>query len=87
MCLVLEEISGLAMIKLLDLRTVCTNTNKMKFIRNTGFLDITNNSSEPPIFGKQEALGIVDLVSIGYYKVNQSILQYHLNPFYEFKPL
>ena len=32
------------MIKLLDLKTGCTNTIKMKFIRNTRHLDVTNSS-------------------------------------------
>ena len=62
------------MIKLIDLKTGCTNTIKLKFVRNTGFLNVTNNSSEPLIFSKDEALGVVDLRSIGYYKVKQSTL-------------
>ena len=41
----IDEISGLAMIRLPDVKSDCTNTIKVKFIRNTGFLDITNNSS------------------------------------------
>ena len=50
----IDEISGLAMIKLLDLETGCTKAIKVKFVRNTGFLDMTNNSSEPLIFNKDE---------------------------------
>ena len=34
------------MIKLLDLKTGCTNTIKVKFISDTGFLDVANYSSE-----------------------------------------
>ena len=56
-----DEISKLAMIKLLDLKTSFTNIIKVKFIRNTGFLDVSNNSSKKIIFGKDESLGIVDL--------------------------
>ena len=44
-----DEISGLVMIKLLDPKTGCTNIMKAKFIRNTGFLDVTHNSTEPLI--------------------------------------
>ena len=40
----------------------CTNTKKVKCIRNTAFPDVTNNSSEPLIFSKEEALGVVDLL-------------------------
>ena len=43
------ETSVIAMIKLLDLNTGCTNKIKGKFIRNTGFLGVTNKSSEPII--------------------------------------
>ena len=60
---------------------------KVKFIRNTQNLDITNNSSEIPICIKKEALGLVDWRSIGYYKVTQSTIQHHLQHYYEFKPL
>ena len=56
----------------------------MKFVRNAGFLDVTNNSSEPIILNKDEALGI--LRSIGYYKVKQSTTQHNLNH-YQFRPL
>ena len=34
----IDEMSGLAMIKLLDLKTGCTNMIKVKFITNTRFL-------------------------------------------------
>ena len=37
----IDEISELAMIKLLDLQTGCANTIKVKFIRNNGFRDVT----------------------------------------------
>ena len=41
----------------------------MTFIRNTGFHDVTNNSSETFIFSTDEAL--VDLRSSGYHEVEQ----------------
>ena len=80
----IDEISGLTLFKLLDLKTGCTNTIKVKFIRNLGFLDVTNNSSALLIFTKDETLGILDLRSIGYYKVKQSIIQHHSKPYYKF---
>ena len=52
------------MIRLLDLKTGCASTIKLKFIRNTGYLDVSNNSLEKLIFSKDEALGVVDLISI-----------------------
>ena len=59
---------------------------KVKVIRKTGSLEVTKTSSEPLIFSKDEVLGVVDL-SIGYYKVNQSMILCHLQPCYVFKPV
>ena len=42
----IDEMSKLAMIKLLDLTTGCNNTIKLRCIGNTGYLDLTNNSSD-----------------------------------------
>ena len=54
----------------------CTDTIKVKFIRNTEFLDVTNNSSETHIFSENEALGVVGLRSSGYYIMKQSTIQH-----------
>ena len=59
----IDEISRLAMIKLLDFKTGRTNTFEGKVFQNTGFLDVTNNSSGRLILSKDEAVGIVDLRS------------------------
>ena len=82
-----DEISALAMIKLFDYKTGCTNMIKVTFIRNTRFLEVTNNSSAPLIFGKDETVDVVHLRSIEYYKEKQSIIQHHVKPHDEFKPL
>ena len=66
------------MFKLLDLKTGCNNTMKVKLIRNIGFLSVTNSSSETLIISRDEEIGIVDLRSIGYYEVKQSTKQHHL---------
>ena len=39
----MDEISGLVNIRLLNHKTGYTNTIKVKYVRNTGFLDVTNN--------------------------------------------
>ena len=83
----IDEISGLAIIKLLDLKNACANTMKVKFIRNIVFLDETNNSSEQLIFSKDEAWGIVGLKSIRYYEVEQSVVWHWLKVYCEFKAL
>ena len=44
---------------------------KLKFIRNKATLDITNNTRETIIFHKKRLLGVLDLRSLGYYKIKQ----------------
>ena len=48
-------------------------------------LDITSSSSETLILGPKEALGILDLRSLGYYKIWQGVLQQNISKFYEFE--
>ena len=53
-----DEISGLAIIKLLDKPTQRIIMLKVKFTRNTAILDVMNSSSEILILNPKEALGI-----------------------------
>ena len=46
---------------------------KLKFIRNKAMLDITNNTRKTVIFDKKMSIGILDLRSLGYYKIKWSI--------------
>ena len=55
---------------------------KLKFTHNAEILDIVNNSTETMIFKPEEMLGIVDLRSLGYYKIEQGILQQNLSKYY-----
>ena len=61
------------------------NLLKVKFMRNAAILDVMNYSSEILILNPKEALGILDLRSLGYYKIRQGILQQNLSKYYEFK--
>ena len=70
-----DEISGLAIIKLLDKPTQSIIILKVKFTRNATILDVTNSSSEILILNPKEALGILDLRLLGYYKIKQGVLQ------------
>ena len=49
-------------------------------------LDIMNSSSEIVILNPKEAIGILDLRSLGYYKIQQGVLQQNLSKFYNVKP-
>ena len=78
----IDEISGLAIIKILDASTYSTMLIKLEFTCNTAMLDIVNNGTETIIFKPEEMIGIVDLRSLGYYKIKQGILQQNLCKYY-----
>ena len=76
--LFVEELSGMAMVKILDMKKQTTNMMKLKFIRNKAVLKITNKTHETITFGRTEMMGIVDLRSLDFYKIKQEVLQEHL---------
>ena len=61
-----EEISGMAIVKIVDQEQKMPMMLKLKFIRNKATLDITNNSRETIIFDKKMSIGILDLRALGY---------------------
>ena len=81
----IDEISGLAIIKVLDKTKHNTVMLKLKFMQNSAMLDITNNSLDTIIFGPEEVLGVLDLRSLGYCKKKQGILQQNLSKYYRCK--
>ena len=64
-----EEISGMTIVKIIDQAQKTLMMLKLKFIRNKATLDITNNTRETIIFDKKTTIGILDLRSLGYYKI------------------
>ena len=58
---------------------------KLKFVQNLATLDVTNSSLELVIFNIKEMLGILDLRSVGYYKMKQGTLQQNLSKYYRFE--
>ena len=77
-----EELSGMAMVKILDIREQTTNMIKLKFVRNKAVLKVTNKIHELVTFGKTKIMGIVDLRSLGFYKIKQEVLQEHFGRHY-----
>ena len=69
-----DEISGLAIVKMLHTKEQYTVVLKLKFVRNKASLDVTNNTQETVIFEPKQMLGILDLRSLGYYKIKQGVL-------------
>ena len=62
----IDEISGWAIIKILDGSTYSTMLIKLKFTHNAAILDIFNNGTETIIFKPEGMIGIVDLRLLGY---------------------
>ena len=72
----------MAMVKIIDQGQKTPMLLKLKFVRNKAMLDITNNTGETLIFDKKMTIGILDLRSLGYYKIKQGVLQQNLNTYY-----
>ena len=78
----IEEISGMAITKLLDTKSHVALTLKLKFIRNRITLKVTNSTQEKVTFNPECVIGIVDLRSLGYYKIKQGVLQQNVSHSY-----
>ena len=60
---------------------------KLKLITNRATLNVTNNTQETVTFHPTEMIGILDLRSLGYCKVNKGILQQNLSKHYHFESM
>ena len=79
------EIMGMAITKMLDTKEQKTLIMKLKFIQNRAILKVTNSTHETVTFNPDKMLGIVDMRSLGYYKIKQSVLQQNLSHMYHFE--
>ena len=77
-----EEISGMSITKLLDVKDQMTLMMKLKFIRNRATLKVTNSAQEKVTFDPADMVGIIDLRSLGYYIVKHGVLQQNLSMMY-----
>ena len=75
----------MAIIKILDSSTCNTLLIKLKFMCNKAVLDIVNKGKDTMIFKPEKVIGIIDLRSLGYYKIKQGILQQNLSRYYRFE--
>ena len=80
-----DKISGMAIIKTLDGSTYSTLLIRLKFMCNKAVLDIMNKRKDTMIFKPEEMIGIIDLRSLGYYKIKQGILQQTISRYYRFE--
>ena len=81
----IDEVSSLAIIRILAGSTYSTMLIKLKFTCSAAIVDTVNNGTETLIFKPEEMLGVVDLMSLGYYKIKQGILQHNLSKYYRFE--
>ena len=81
----IDEISGMAVIKILDGGTYSTLLIKLKFMFNNTILDLVNKEKDTMILKPEEMRGIIDLRSLGYYKIEQGIIQQNLSRYYKFE--
>ena len=78
----MEEISGMVITKLLDTKSHIALTLKLKLIRNRETLKVPNSTQEKVTFNPEHVVGIVDLRSLGYYKIKQSVLLQNLSHYH-----
>ena len=75
----------MATVKIIDGETYSTLVIKLKFTCNKSMLDILTKGKDTMILRLEEMIGIVDLQSIGYYKIKQGILQQNMSRYYRFE--
>ena len=68
----------------MDKNIQSTMIPKLKFVQNSAMIN-TIIYLDTIIFDPKEVLEIIDLRSLGYYKVKQGILQLNLRKYYRFK--
>ena len=81
----IEELSVMAMIKILDMKMQTTNMIKLKFIQNKVILKITNKTCETITFDRMGMMGVIYLRSLGFYRIKQEVLQERLSRHYHFE--
>ena len=81
----IEEILGMVITKMLDIKEQKTLTMKLKFVRNRAIFKVTNSTHKMVTFDSRKMLGVVDLRSLGYYKIKQGVLQQNLSCMYHFE--
>ena len=66
-----DEISGMAIIKILDSSTYSTLLMKLKVTHKKSCTRYSNKGKDTMIFKPGEMIGVIDLISLGYYKLNK----------------
>ena len=80
-----KELSCMAMVKILDIKEQTTSMIKLKFIWNKVILKIKKKTHKTITFSRTDMMGVVDLRSLGFYKIKQEVLHEHLSRHYHFE--
>ena len=80
-----DGILGMAIIKIIDGGTYSILLIKLKLTCNKAILDIKSKGKDTMILRLKEMIGIINLRSLGYYKIKQGILQQNLSRYYRFE--
>ena len=80
-----DEISRLAIIKIIEGSTYTTLLVKLKFTCKKAVLDIKSTGKETMFLRPKEMIGIVNIRSLECYKIKQGILQQNLSRYYRFE--
>ena len=72
----------MAITKLLDKKSHIAITPRLKLISNRATLKVTNSTDEKVTFNPDHVVGVVDLSLLGYYKINQGVLQQNLSHYH-----
>ena len=72
----------MAMVKILDMKMQTQHMIKLKFILEQSGFEDQKQTHETITFGRTDMMGVVDLRSLGFYKMKQEVLQEHLSRHY-----
>ena len=57
----------------------------VELARNKAFLEVTNYSTQFIVLDLKRAIAILDIRPLGYYTIQQGVLQQRLNKYYSFE--
>jgi hypothetical protein len=83
----IEELNGKAIIKMFSKNKDQMHTISINLNKNSSRLEIKNTTDKPLRILKKNAIGIVDIRSLGYYHINMNKLEANLDKDYQFNNL
>jgi hypothetical protein len=82
-----DTLNGKAIVKVFNQDQPSVSTTEIILHKNVAIIEICNKGQKPFTIQKQHAIGIVDIRSLGYYKIEMQTLENKLNSKYHFDNL